>query len=200
MKDYQSSLLDTVYWSLASILMIVMFLLGYGWFTNYRQYERDKESMKTALANHVEQETKALAKSMNALAENTSQELEKTMTQRIELVDKSLKGTTNTLERRLFQLEWNDLTNKMTANTSPSLALSDAMKLLGVCIDKKHDEISNVLHFMLKKIGEGGKFTASEITRVNEMLDKLPTQFGTLAQKLKGKLVASDIHSSGGFS
>jgi len=45
-KEYHSSLLDTVYWALAGVATMALLLAGFGWFTNFKFYEADKQRLK----------------------------------------------------------------------------------------------------------------------------------------------------------
>lgn len=44
-KQYQTSLLDTVYFSLAGVFTLAILLAGFSWFTNFKWYEKDKENI-----------------------------------------------------------------------------------------------------------------------------------------------------------
>lgn len=45
-KEYHSSLLDTVYWSLSTLVTVFALLAGFGWFANFKFYEADKARLK----------------------------------------------------------------------------------------------------------------------------------------------------------
>jgi hypothetical protein len=46
MRQYDQRLLETVYWSLASIGAIVLLIVGLGWYTNFRLYKREISDIK----------------------------------------------------------------------------------------------------------------------------------------------------------
>ncbi|QHH95414.1 hypothetical protein FPL18_17035 [Acinetobacter gyllenbergii] len=52
MKSYQDKFLSTVYWSLGGVLGIVVLLIGYNWFTNFKNQEKEVQTLKS----YVEQE------------------------------------------------------------------------------------------------------------------------------------------------
>src|SRR6266581_4289412 len=64
MRSFQDSLLSTVYWSLGVLLVIVAVLVGFGWFANFRVYQRDLEGLKRELEVLV---AKSLAELKGAL-------------------------------------------------------------------------------------------------------------------------------------
>jgi hypothetical protein len=49
MKENQQNLLETVYWSLGTLVVIAGLLMGFSWYTNFRVYERDKLVLKQDL-------------------------------------------------------------------------------------------------------------------------------------------------------
>jgi hypothetical protein len=53
-KDFQSLQQTTVYWSLTGVFGLVMILVGASFYTNFRFYERDKESLKVELDTKLE--------------------------------------------------------------------------------------------------------------------------------------------------
>ena len=45
MKQYDQRLLNTVYWALGTLAAVAAALVGFGWFANFRVYERDKNAL-----------------------------------------------------------------------------------------------------------------------------------------------------------
>ncbi|OAI44021.1 hypothetical protein AYO43_09635 [Nitrospira sp. SCGC AG-212-E16] len=52
-QTHNGAVLQTVYWSLGVLVTLAIALIGFGWFANFRVYERDKEALATALDAHV---------------------------------------------------------------------------------------------------------------------------------------------------
>jgi hypothetical protein len=52
-RKYQDAILATVYWALGGIFVVVGLLLGFGWFANFKVYERDKDSLKAEVLSNV---------------------------------------------------------------------------------------------------------------------------------------------------
>ncbi|MGM6659083.1 hypothetical protein [Vibrio parahaemolyticus] len=55
LKEYQSSLLDTVYWSLSFLGGITVLLIGYGWWSNSKIHEKDKQEIKQEISTLVKE-------------------------------------------------------------------------------------------------------------------------------------------------
>jgi hypothetical protein len=51
--ELSTRLLNTVYWSLGTLATVTALLIGFGWFANFRVYERDKGAMRTELLTEI---------------------------------------------------------------------------------------------------------------------------------------------------
>lgn len=59
-QHFQEQILTTVYWSLGTIAGLAVLLVGYGWWTNFRIYDRDKQALEKELRTLVAQEARRL--------------------------------------------------------------------------------------------------------------------------------------------
>ena len=55
-QSYQDKFLLTVYWALGTLATIAALLVGFGWFANFRVYERDKAALNQELRSLIETE------------------------------------------------------------------------------------------------------------------------------------------------
>lgn len=60
MKEYHSSLLDTVYWALATVATVSVLLVGFGWFANFKFHEAEKQRLKEELEARLKEAMAAL--------------------------------------------------------------------------------------------------------------------------------------------
>jgi hypothetical protein len=192
-RSFQSSVLDTVYWALGGVFFLVGLLLGIGWFANFKVYERDKEALKSTLEGLASKLGADLMERHSHLATSLEKTIQVQTSERGKAVERTIMSSVSSVEDRLTRLEIDLRTKAMQGNKSPNLALTDALSLLETCAKRAIDEVPDIVHFMLKTIDLGGKLTANEITRVNAVLDILPAHYKTLVDKLRAKMVASDI-------
>ena len=110
------------------------------------------------------------------------------------------------LQKQIDRINQENFTKKMKeriasissgGSGSQSIGLTHAIDVLRTCHKRLPGEVSNLLHIMLKLIDEGGRLTAAEITETNEVLDQLPNQYKTLSDRLKSKLLDSEIFDLG---
>lgn len=55
MKEYHSSLLDTVYWALSTVATVAALLVGFGWFANFKFHESEKQRLKDELDGRIKE-------------------------------------------------------------------------------------------------------------------------------------------------
>lgn len=60
MKEYHSSLLDTVYWALGTVATVTTLLVGFGWFANFKFHEAEKQRLKEDLEIRLKEATATL--------------------------------------------------------------------------------------------------------------------------------------------
>ncbi|MDC5235405.1 hypothetical protein OHX09_12430 [Acinetobacter baumannii] len=65
MKSYQDNFLTTVYWSLGAVLGIVVLLIGYNWFTNFKSQEKEIVALKSLIQNELNQKKMMLTEDMD---------------------------------------------------------------------------------------------------------------------------------------
>lgn len=70
MRQYDQRLLATVYWSLGVLATITILLIGFGWFANFRLYERDKIALRQELIVFIQEELSKIKSALNANAQS----------------------------------------------------------------------------------------------------------------------------------
>jgi len=67
-KDFTQHILTTVYFSLGTIVVVLIAMVGFGWYQNFRVYERDKEAMRQALLNALNEQVSEKARELDKKA------------------------------------------------------------------------------------------------------------------------------------
>ena len=64
LEKYNQQLLNTIYWSMGAVFTLALFVVGAGWYVNFRLYDKDKielqRSLETSLGERFEKEETAL--------------------------------------------------------------------------------------------------------------------------------------------
>ena len=111
-REYQGSLLDTVYWALGGVFATAALLAGFGWWSNFKLYEADKQRLQQELTTKI-----------NELEAKLALRLETNRTELERAVD--VKGETH-LSRLLTELT--DVRANISTLTDESRQRSDEIK------------------------------------------------------------------------
>jgi hypothetical protein len=204
MRQYDQSLLSTVYWSLSVIVALVILLAGYGWYTNFRVYERDKNAMQQDLQGYLQQEIGKSFLATSEVNERFRGEMLADITQRIESlraasIDASKAASENILEqlrfmkldlRRIEGWYWENRESFFPAFITYIQRLEDINSLKG-----KFPEVSDANYELLFKDLERVLNNKFEITenfhrRVEDALNDIPLQFTEQVDKIRELLKA----------
>jgi hypothetical protein len=68
-------ILSTVYWCLGTLVTVLVVLIGYNWFTNFRAYQREGAVLREEIAATIASNKKELASHIQADAESFQQQI-----------------------------------------------------------------------------------------------------------------------------
>lgn len=102
---FQEQILSTVYWSLGTLAGITVLLVGFGWWTNFRVYERDKQSLEKELRSTLLDALRASKDEHLALVEkrflDASQQLNLASSNAETRIGTAMKSLIDTSEKQL---------------------------------------------------------------------------------------------------
>lgn len=140
-REYQGSLLDTVYWALGGVFATAALLAGFGWWSNFKLYEADKQRLQQDLSLKI-----------NELEAKLALRLE---TNRTEL-ERAVDAKNDTQFSRLLS-ELTDVRTNIAILSSES--------------NKRHEEIQSVdaaLKTEISKVRIDGLNTSANLSYVEE--------------------------------
>jgi hypothetical protein len=187
-QTYQSSLLDSVHWAVGGILSIVLFHLGFKLYTDSKKYEQDKELLKKDLESYVHLETIKLNETFNTKFEDADTKSEKRLKGALEAVNSRAIN----LGFRVFRLEFDQRFNAIESIDAPSLALTEAFKLLEYCATESLGHLPKITPLILNKIDQGGKLGSYEKIWAIGILDAIPKDYSILTKEIRNKFIEQD--------
>lgn len=197
MKSYQDNFLTTVYWSLGGVVSIVFILVGYNWFTNFKNQEKEIQLLKDTIAKELKVSKQSLIKEMddrkNLILESIDTRLAKEITKKTNPIASNI----NYLSRKimdnsytLLKLEYDKwlLTKKVYGN-----AVTTAVEMISLSMSMKYDygieESLEKLIFVLEKgVAEKKKSTidVNATKEISEVLAKLSDHYESSKLKIQG--------------
>jgi hypothetical protein len=181
-RAFQSDLLATVYWSLGVVVLIVVVLVGFGWFANFRVYQRDLEALRRELESLV---TTAIA--------NATARMQDRLTTSVDQARKELEAAGSTridrLARDLLILKCDSLQlehGRSMERKSFGIAASYALRLLESAVSLGFDIYINIaLKALVDSLAQGGALTTRELTQATDLLVRVPDSFAVLRERAR---------------
>lgn len=203
MQEYDQKLLTTVYWALGVVGGIAVLLVGYGWFTNWRIYERDKAALTQELESQLQSKFATLKAELATKQNAVAEEILAQASTKVESVRNDLKQeikqnesfAQQLLERILALSLWIEYyKGQMEAN------YWEAQKVEGNVLDRYREMLTIAI-----KVGDEGEITSclvkleglmrkgtlpfwAYVPGLIEILDKLPPKFTTQTNTIKEHL------------
>jgi hypothetical protein len=105
MRLYDARLLATVYWALGVLAALTVGIIGFGWFANFKVYERDKAQLTDVL--HAAAKTSAQAGEARAKesAQSIEARLSKALDAKVKDLSESLKSDVSDLRRHVLSVQ-----------------------------------------------------------------------------------------------
>lgn len=189
-QGFQSDLLQTVYWALGGVFVLVGLLLAVGWYANFKVYRRDLDLMRDDIVSRVALEAAAsqshLETVLKAHAAERVEVLAERITSRIATIER--QAATDELDRKFESYA------AYRAKGTHSMAATAALGALGVALRHGSDShIPKALRALMESINEGGKLTEDEFRSAKERLDKVPDSHAVLRDRAMEALRVAGI-------
>ena len=200
MERYDQRLLSTVYWSLGGMVTVIALVAGFGWYANFRAYDRDRAAFQQELRNIVEGN---LATVHEGLTHKIQDQLAPTIGQYAALADQ-VKRTGDLLRSTKDSFDWfktNELLYLKCAVASLeafrwetkgvlSNALREHVGMLKLGMELKNDDLCarclGSIQGDLKKGADPHVTDAAELVQVlNDLRGSFPVETGLVEDLLK---------------
>ena len=201
MREFQSSVLDTVYWALSGVFLALGLIFGFSWFSNFKLSERDRhtlhEEMEARLAGMRLELTAATATAsagLDARLEEVRQDAQYQLDRFNEEVRKSatqaIEQSATSIQSQITRLELDMLRLAVRAESDATKRQEYLRRYLSGTITSSTYGIPSALSLVNALLDGGLEITAQEASMLNAILSKVPGEHAAHASHVRDKVIA----------
>jgi hypothetical protein len=102
-KEFTQHILSTVYFALTTVVVIVVAMLGFSWYQNFKVYERDKEAMRQALTASLNEQLRGKIAELESGLRDRFLNFDSKIADALEKIMRRLEDTRLSVEASIFQ-------------------------------------------------------------------------------------------------
>ena len=183
MREYDQRLLNTVYWSLGGMGGVILLVIGLGWYTNFRLYTRELDTLRDSLKREIQATLRA---EMSDAAEKAGRD-----------AVREIESTVRTLGRDMKFMKYDLLKTEAerwkvggyTANAIMSYA-----EMAEVALEAKFEiYVSEALDNLRKTFREVESIPSGHAKRVTEIINRLPPEYIADVEAIRKLLLEARI-------
>lgn len=180
-REFTENILSTVYFSLGTVIVVLFAMVGFGWYQNFRSYERDKELLRQQLET-----------SLNSIMTATEEKLDASAKDRFSKFDSSIAKALTNFQIRVSDVQLSMSTEVFQATHSQKTPETDLMVLLGSvqhAMGKvSHGCLNHALSVICEHFENGGRINSRP--QWLELIDRLPPESVGYSSRLRELLAA----------
>ena len=185
-KDFTQNVLSTVYFALSTVIIVVVAMLGFSWYQNFKVYERDKEALRESLVSIINQHLGSQEQQLRARLDAKAISLEDNMKSSVQSLDSKITQTLNSV---LARMNNDSLSNKVELFTATHFGKTVETDFMMLCqhvrgsIGKVHaSNLKHALSTIIQHVEEGG---VVDHTTLMEIAVALPPELEASATRLR---------------
>ncbi len=187
-RSYDDKLLATVHWALGIVVTVVLVMAGFGWYANFRSYDRDKLAMRTEfeseIANRWRELTERVAADLGRQASasrDARDALAKEVQNKLAEIGRSLQESVARTEKKAAQdirdlrMQFVEFRSDDARDGKDYSAYSSHRSLLQIALEMERETpASKALDRIIKVLQSREGFFFDDIADLRRIAEKLP--------------------------
>jgi hypothetical protein len=199
LKDYHQHLLATVYYSLGGLVTIAILLVGFGWYSNFRIYDRDKQALSDELHKKLQEYEQALLSAYETRAAELVRQQEALFAPREKRLNERINQALQEPLQRIAWLEYSLAEMKLKEWKRKGVAeneIRESLEMLKAASELDDSFfIGRCLDYINDALNRARRLEGSYIQYILESLKRLPETFKPQADALQRRLLSSEIRN-----
>jgi len=176
LRRFNNSLLSTVHWSLGISVSIVVLLIGFSWYTNFKSFEEDKEKLIEDFNNLISKKVKLVKKELLTQIETVQKESTETI---IKDVDKQFLH-----HKERIMLLMSDSITKNTFSWLEDGKYEEAIKSIAINLEfstelHNNERINNSIDLLRDILKNDFSISSESVQMINDAIKHLPDDYET---------------------
>jgi len=181
MRDFTQHILSTVYFALGTVVVVLIAMVGFGWYQNIRVFERDKEALRQHLLTTLQQETA-----------ETFERLDRKATERFQSFDESIAKALGATQQRLADVQLMLAASVFHAAHAPKTPRTDFM-VFSDQVDRSVGHVSpsvfeHALSAVLDHVQTSERIDSPTRTSLLKLATRLGDQHAVFGERLREML------------
>ncbi len=171
METYQNNLLSTVQWSIGIVVLVLIVLVSYGWYTNFKVSEKEKEIMKEQMQKYIDKEM-----------QESKLKMQKYIIDNIDIRISQFNSSLQTIQNEFGHLKMEF--QEFIADQGNAIFLYVEPLRYAIKMDLNYI-IYGILEKIKKRIEDKIILDANDTSDLNEVFEELPAKYETEVRKIK---------------
>jgi hypothetical protein len=187
LKKHNQQLLDTVYWSLGTVFTLALFVVGAGWYVNFRLYDKDKAEIKQSLESSLKERLNQDKEILQSFAIKSS-----------EAFAAKISGQFDVLKQEIQRMKYEMLQEQAKSWRSRKVYANELTSYFEMLkIAKQFFSLgqawllSDALEGMQNALKSGAELNVELVREIMDVVSKLDNAYFIEVERIKDLLVAS---------
>jgi len=191
-QDFTQHILSTVYFSLGTVIIVLVAMIGFNWYQNQRVYERDRNAMRQSLEKEFHEKSRVLETSLGKSIDLRIASHELATKESHSAIDKNMADVLKVVTKRLNEATLGLETSIHRTTHSAPTAITDFMVFIllvnSMIGHVGEDQLGGAVGEIIRTLEQGG--SGAPRLPLLELAERLPPSLSAYASRVRDLIVS----------